>query len=187
MTLILRFNVCVSAVVMLSNGEYFDADLNEQNDLGLFEGDIVLTEAQRRFIYSGNITSYSALEGGNWPNGIIPYKIIDSSNSANNSNLKFKDFTEKQRELILEAMEHFHDSTCLRFVEKRMHHQYYIYIVNKLRKLKNKERWIEGGCHAHLGRDPTRRLKGQRVHLSKRCFIAWSGGKGGKYQYSIGT
>ena len=173
MTLILRFNVCVSAVVMLSNGEYFDADLNEQSDLGLFEGDIVLTEAQRRMIQNGNITSYSALEGGNWPNGIIPYKIIDSSNSANKSNFKFKDFTEKQRELIMEAMRRFHDSTCLRFIEKGIHDQYYIYIINQLQRIGTK--WEEKGCKAVLGRDPLRRMKGQKVHLSTNCFLHENG------------
>ena len=179
---------------MLSNGEYLHAALNDENNLGLFQGDIELTEAQRRMIMSeeGDVTSYNALEGVNWPDGIVPYEIIDSSANKSDpknpkNSLLFHDFTFEERRDIMKTIRLFHDSTCLKFVEKRMHHQYYIYIVNKLRKLKNKERWIEGGCHAHLGRDPTRRLKGQRVHLSKRCFIAWSGGKGGKYQYSIGT
>ena len=98
--------------------QYFNAELNEENNSGLFEGDIELTEAQKRIIMSGDISSYSAQEGGNWPQGIIPYKIIDSSNTAKTSNFKFKDFTEKQRELIMEAMRRFHDSTCLRFIEK---------------------------------------------------------------------
>ena len=64
---------------MLSNGEF---ELKEQNDSGLFEGDIMLTEAQKRMIMSGDITSYSGIEGGQWPDGIIPYVIVRSVNDA---------------------------------------------------------------------------------------------------------
>ena len=153
--------------------QYFNPELNEENNSGLFEGDIELTEAQKRIIMSGDISSYSAQEGGNWPQGIIPYKIIDSSNTAQNSTFKFKDFTEKQRELIMEAMRRFHDSTCLRFIEKGIHDQYYIYIINQLQRIGTK--WEEKGCSAVLGRDPLRRMKGQKVHLSKSCFLHGNG------------
>ena len=71
--MILRILVFANIVAMLSIGEDFDAVFHEQSDLGFFEGDIELTEAQKRIINSGDITSYSALEGGNWPNGVIPY------------------------------------------------------------------------------------------------------------------
>ena len=181
-----RFLVFANIVAKLSNGQYFDADLNEQHDL--FEGDIQLTEAQRRIINSGSgdITSYTALEGGNWPNGIIPYVIIDSSNTANKTDyinpensFMFKDFTSLQFELIMEAMKQLHDSTCVRFVPRRMHHQYYIRIVNQLRWDKTKSRWINSGCNANQGRLLTMRNDGQRqrVNLASWCFTCKATGR----------
>ena len=182
--MILRILVFANIVAMLSIGEDFDAVFNEQSDLGFFEGDIELTEAQRRIINSGDITSYSALEGGNWPNGVIPYVIIDSSNTANKSDYNnpensflFKDFTNSQRELIMEAMKQLHDSTCIRFVPRRMHHQYYVKIVNQLRWDKTKSRWMNSGCNAKQGRILTLRNEGQRVNLASRCFICKATGR----------
>ena len=51
--MILRILVFANIVAMLSIGEDFDSVFNEQSDLGFFEGDIELTEAQRRIINSG--------------------------------------------------------------------------------------------------------------------------------------
>ena len=51
--MILRILVFANIVAMLSVGDDFDDVLNEQSDLGFFEGDIELTEAQRRIINSG--------------------------------------------------------------------------------------------------------------------------------------
>ena len=174
-----RFLVFANIVAKLSNGQYFDADLNEQHDL--FEGDIQLTEAQRRIINSGSgdITSYTALEGGNWPNGIIPYVIIDSSNTANKTDYNhpeksfmFKDFNATQRQLIMESMERLHDTTCVRFVERKMHHPYYINIANRLSLNKTTLEWYDPSvCSATIGRDQTQRYKGQSVELSWNCFI----------------
>ena len=185
--MIIRILVFANIVSMLSIGDDFDDVLNEQSDLGFFEGDIELTEAQKRIINSGDITSYSALEGGNWPNGVIPYVIIDSSNTANKTDYNnpensflFKDFTNSQRELIMEAMKQLHDSTCVRFVPRRMHHQYYIRIVNQLRWDKTKSRWINSGCNANQGRLLTMRNDGQRqrVNLASWCFTCKATGTG---------
>ena len=59
-----------------------------------------------------DITSYSAVEGGNWPDGIVPYVIVDSSNSENitdhnnpENSFIFKDFVPEARKLILQAIE----------------------------------------------------------------------------------
>ena len=184
--MIIRILVFANIVSMLSIGDDFDDVLNEQSDLGFFEGDIDLTEAQRRIINSGDITSYSALEGGNWPNGVIPYVIIDSSNTENKTDhnnpensFLFKDFTNSQRELIMEAMKQLHDSTCVRFVPRRMHHQYYIRIVNQLRWDKTKSRWINSGCNANQGRLLTMRNDGrrQRVNLASWCFTCKATGR----------
>ena len=52
--MILRFLVFANIVAKLSTGEDFDAVLSEQSDMGFFEqGDIELTEAQRRIINNG--------------------------------------------------------------------------------------------------------------------------------------
>ena len=174
-----RFLVFANIVAMLSNGQYFDADLNEQHDL--FEGDIQLTEAQRRILNSGSgdITSYTALEGGNWPNGIIPYVIIDSSNSKNISDYNnpeksfvFKDFNATERQLIMESMERIQDTSCVRFVEKKMHHQYFINIGNRLQLNKTTNEWTDiRNCSATVGRDLTTKYKGQTLEMSSSCFI----------------
>ena len=174
-----RFLVFANIVAKLSNGQYFDADLNEQHDL--FEGDIQLTEAQRRIINSGSgdITSYTALEGGNWPNGIIPYVIIDSSNSKNISDYNnpeksfvFKDFNATERQLIMESMERIQDTSCVRFVEKKMHHQYFINIGNRLQLNKTTNEWTDiRNCSATVGRDLTTKYKGQTLEMSSSCFI----------------
>ena len=174
-----RFLVFANIVAMLSNGQYFDGVLNERHDLGLFQGDIILTEAQRRIIMSGDITSYTAMEGGNWPNGIIPYVIIDSSNSKNISDydnpeksFMFKDFNATERQLILESMERIQDTSCVRFVEKKMHHQYYINIANRLQLNKTTNEWTDiRDCSATVGRDITKKYEGQRLEMSSSCFI----------------
>ena len=59
------------------------------------------------------------MEGGRWPDGIIPYVIVDKTNTDNTtSNYKFKDFTEEQRKTIMDAIKLFNDSTCVKFVER---------------------------------------------------------------------
>ena len=174
-----RFLVFANIVAMLSNGQYFNAVLNEQHDFGLFQGDIILTEAQRRIIMSGDITSYTAMEGGNWPNGIIPYVIIDSSNSKNISDYNnpeksfvFKDFNATERQLIMESMERIQDTSCVRFVEKKMHHQYFINIGNRLQMNKTTNEWTDiRNCSATVGRDLTTKYKGQTLEMSSSCFI----------------
>ena len=174
-----RFLVFANIVAMLSNGQYFNAVLNEQHDFGLFQGDIILTEAQRRIIMSGDITSYTAMEGGNWPNGIIPYVIIDSSNSKNISDYNnpeksfvFKDFNATERQLIMESMERIQDTSCVRFVEKKMHHQYFINIGNRLQLNKTTNEWTDiRNCSATVGRDLTTKYKGQTLEMSSSCFI----------------
>ena len=165
--IVLRFIACAHTVAMLSNGEYFNAELNE----GLFEGDIMLTEAQRRIIMSGgDITSYSAVEGGNWPDGIIPYVIVDSSNINKWPDLTIRPFTKKQLDLIKDAMKLFKYATCVKFVKKRKHHQLYIRIENRLTLNKNTSKLEEGGCFVEgAGRDPNK-MNGQSVNLGTGCF-----------------
>ena len=128
---------------------------------------------------SGDITSYVAVEGGNWPNGIIPYVIIDSSNTKNKTdynNLEksfmFKDFTISQREQMMKGFERLHDTTCVRFVEKKMHHQYFINIGNRLQLNKTTNEWTDiRNCSATVGRDLTTKYKGQTLEMSSSCFI----------------
>ena len=84
----------------------------------------------------------------------------------------FKDFTISQREQMMKGFERLHDTTCVRFVEKKMHHQYFIYIVNQLELNKTTSEWIESTlCWAYIGRDHTKRYEGQKVQMAKNCFI----------------
>ena len=192
-SLISRFLVYANIVVMLSNGEYFDAALNEQHDLGLFEGDIMLTEAQRRFIMSGDVTSYSGIEGGQWPDGIIPYEIVDSSNSVNKTDHNnpensfiFADFDPRARQVILDAIERFHASTCLRFVERKYYHQYYIKIVDKRAQNKTTLQWdVMDGCYSWIGIEYGSKNIGQVVNMAPSCFIQED--KLPKHELKIGT
>ena len=122
--------------------------------------------------------SYSAIEGGHWPDGIIPYVIVDSSNSRNitdhnnpENSFVFADFDPRARKLILQAIERFHASTCLRFVKRKYYHQYYIKIMNKLTWDKTTLQWKESECQSNVGIDYTRRSIGQPVNLASKCFI----------------
>ena len=69
--MVLRILVFANIVAMLSVGDDFDDVLNEQSDLGFFEGDIELTEAQRRIINSGwrcNSNNECRMKNPNTPN-----------------------------------------------------------------------------------------------------------------------
>ena len=69
--MIRKILVFANIVAMLSIGDNFDDVLNEQSDLGFFEGDIELTEAQRRIINSGwrcNSNNECRMKNPNTPN-----------------------------------------------------------------------------------------------------------------------
>ena len=58
--------------ILLPGTDYSDhEDSFKENKLDLFEGDIMLTHEQRSSIFSA-VATHSALEGGNWPQGIVP-------------------------------------------------------------------------------------------------------------------
>ena len=61
-----RFLLFSRSITMLPYGQY------EAEDPYLFEGDIKLTRGQYLSIFHG-IHLFSAREGGNWPNGTVPY------------------------------------------------------------------------------------------------------------------
>ena len=136
--------------------EFVDAEIDRSNNLVLFDGDIVLTKAQRRSILSDvGVGLHSALEGGRWPDGIIPYVIVDSTNTKNKSNYRFRDYDETQLETIMAAINAFNAlPTCVKFVEREAHHEYYIEIINMLDYNSTTKTWEEGGCHSYLGRTP---------------------------------
>ena len=125
--------------------------------------------------------SYSAIEDGHWPDGIVPYVIVDSSNSENKTDHNnpensfiFADFDPRAHKKILEAFERFHASTCIRFVERKHYHQYYIRIVNTLRWDKTTLEWKEkkeGGCYSWIGIEYGAINIGQIVNLAPYCFI----------------
>ena len=134
--------------------EFVDAEIDRSNNLVLFDGDIVLTKAQRRSILSDvGVGLHSALEGGRWPDGIIPYVIVDSTNTENKSNYRFRDYDETQLETIMAAINAFNAlPTCVKFVEREAHHEYYTQIMNKLVYNSTSGIWEDGGCSSGLGR-----------------------------------
>ena len=141
----------------------------------LFDGDMMITKAQRRSIMSeGDVYSYSAMEGGRWPNGIIPYEIVDKTNSDNTTDYKFRDFTTKQRGMIMDAIRLFDNSTCVKFVEREMHHEYYTKIVNELEYNSTTKIWTERRiCSSGVGRTTNAKrgsINHQSVQLASHCF-----------------
>ena len=96
---------------MLSKGQYFNNDGND-----LYEGDIMLTKDQYLSIVSGT-PLWSAIDGGNWPNGIVPYVL---------SNLFSR--SRRRKDKVLKAMEDFHRHTCIRFRPKTERDKYYLNI-----------------------------------------------------------
>ena len=153
-----RLLLFVSTVTALLKGQYYD-ERYEFFDDELFEGDIILTDAQRQLIYNGyGIESYSASEGWQWPNATIPYEITQDHS-------KYKDrseYTEDEKKQIEKAMKRIEQRTCVKFVPKTEDHKYYINIRNET-----------NGCSSHIGRCTAKKCKkeGQRLNLgTPSCF-----------------
>ena len=128
------------------------AEIDRSNNLVLFDGDIMLTKAQRRSIMS-DVALHSALEGGRWTDGIIPYEIVGSTNTENTPNHRFRDYNEKQLEVIMAGINTFNAlPTCVKFVEREAHHEYYTQIGNKHVYNSTSGIWEDGGCSSGLGR-----------------------------------
>ena len=141
----------------------------------------MLTKAQRRSIMSeGGVYSYSAREGFRWPGGIIPYVIVSSTNSENSSNYKFRDFNKTQLEIIMDGINAFNAlPTCLKFVERESHHEYYTKIVDELKLNSTTGLWVEKGCSSGIGRTSTAKHGStyhQSVNLEPSCFRVWDAG-----------
>ena len=133
--------------------EFLAAEIDRSNNLVLFDGDIMLTKAQRRSILIDDGSYYSVFEGGRWTDGIIPYVIIDSTNTENEPNYRFRDFNEKQLEVIMAGINTFNAlPTCVKFVEREAHHEYYTKIINELEYNSTTGIWKERGCSSGLGR-----------------------------------
>ena len=73
----------------------------------LFEGDIILPK---------EVSPRTDEQMKLWPKGRVPYIISDGLNSA-------------AREKINEAIEEFHQKTCIKFVPKRKKDKDYVHIV----------------------------------------------------------
>ena len=118
---------------------------NEENE-NLFQGDIMLTNNQRQNLFNFGVKQHSAVEGGIWNHGIIPYEI--------NAN-----YTTKDRNKILRAMDTFHKNTCIRFIPRRPNEKYYINLrpdVNQcssfVGKVTSEEYIVPGGQWISLGK-----------------------------------
>ena len=155
--------------------------MKEEDDLVLFDGDMMLTKAQRRSIMSEDgVYSYSAIEGGRWPDGIIPYVIVSSTNSENSSNYRFREFNKTQLEKIMDGINAFNAlPTCLKFVERESHHEYYTKIVDELKLNSTTGFWEEKGCTSLIGRTPKAKhgsITHQSVNLEPSCLRTWDAG-----------
>ncbi|CAL4065943.1 unnamed protein product, partial [Meganyctiphanes norvegica] len=112
----------------------------------IFEGDIILTSQDELWylIGSGNPFVRSALSSKHklWPNGVIPYTISD-------------EYSDSNRNAIANAMDAFHERTCLRFIPKTDDHDDYVNIFKG------------SGCSSNVGR----KAKGGRqiISLGKGC------------------
>ena len=149
--------------------------MKEEDDLVLFDGDMMLTKAQRRSIMSEDgVYSYSAFEGGRWPDGIIPYQIVNSDNSENSSDYKFRDFNKTQLEIIMDGINTFNAlPTCIKFVERESHHEYYTKIVDELQLNSTTRFWEEKSCTSGVGRTPFAKHGStyhQSINLAPWCF-----------------
>ena len=133
--------------------EFLATEINRSNNLVLFDRDIMLTKAQRRSVLIDDGSYYSVFEGGRWTDGIIPYEIVDSTNTENTPNHRFRDYNEKQLEVIMAGINTFNAlPTCVKFVEREAHHEYYTQIMNKLVYNSTSGIWEDGGCSSGLGR-----------------------------------
>ena len=153
-----RLLLFVSTVTALLKGQYYD-ERYEFFDDELFEGDIILTDAQRQLIYYGyGIESYSASEGWQWPNATIPYEITQDHSKYKDRS----DYTEEEKEQIEKAIKKIEQRTCVKFVPKTEDHKYYINIRNETK-----------GCSSYIGRCTAKKCKkeGQRLNLgTPSCF-----------------
>ena len=137
--------------ILLPGTDYSDhEDSFKENKLDLFEGDIMLTHEQRSSIFSA-VATHSALEGGNWPQGIVPYVFKENPL-----------FSQSNREKVLKAMDDFHKHTCIKFIP-RTTETHYINIGEH-----------NGGCTSFVGRVanpeayPDWKNRGQPVSLGLR-------------------
>ena len=133
-----RFLLFTRLITMLPYGQY------EADDPYLFEGDIKLTRGQYLSIFYG-IHLFSAREGGNWPNGTVPYV--------------FSFRIKSRREHVLKAMKTFHKYTCIRFKKKTSYDKFYINISEH-----NKS----DECSSYIGN--LMWDGGQHVTLTSGCF-----------------
>ena len=189
---LLRLILCARTVTLMSSyGGNYDQNYDFSNfkEDDLFEGDIMLTSAQKEAIMSG-ISSYSALEGGKWPNGIVPYVITPAT-----------PYEKEEMDAITDAMQMFADHTCIRFVKRRNEDLHYIRI-RKYRRRDGKEQEMRckidcetckeiideeikinceeehkcdqcRRCTSSIGRVTEERVirrEGQVLVLSERCF-----------------
>ena len=137
--------------ILFPGTDYSDhEDSFKENKLDLFEGDIMLTHEQQSSIFSA-VATHSALEGGNWPQGIVPYVFKENPL-----------FSQSNREKVLKAMDDFHKHTCIKFIP-RTTETHYINIGEH-----------NGGCTSFVGRVanpeayPDWKNRGQPVSLGLR-------------------
>ena len=135
-----RFLLFTRSITMLPFGQY---EADNRNPY-LFEGDIMLTRGQYLSIFHG-MNLFSAREGRNWPNGIVPYVF------------SFKGFSNNKRKKVLKAMKTFHKHTCIKFKKKTSQDKNYLNIgAHK-----------PGRCSSYIGRMS---WPGQHVTLSNGCM-----------------
>ncbi|XP_054083578.1 seminal metalloprotease 1 [Zeugodacus cucurbitae] len=99
-----------------------------EESAGMFEGDMILTEAQERLLRSTQQGRNGLVdETKRWPNRVVYYKIVG-------------DFDAIHRQAILDAIEVLETRTCLKFREASTSSKQYVAISSKA-----------GGCFTAVG------------------------------------
>eukprot|EP00112_Aurelia_sp_Birch-Aquarium-sp1_P006001 Seg1671.13 transcript_id=Seg1671.13/GoldUCD/mRNA.D3Y31 product="Zinc metalloproteinase nas-4" protein_id=Seg1671.13/GoldUCD/D3Y31 len=94
----------------------------------LIEGDIIDDDDTRYKMEqasNGGASAFDALQGGKWPNGVVPYKFGSVGSRA--------------RSQILKAIEEYKRKTCIRFVPRTNQRDYVVFNA-------------KGGCYSQIGR-----------------------------------
>jgi len=97
--------------------------VKEMENVGVFQGDIMLDPDEKEGIWKTN--SFASIKGGRWPNAKIPY-VIESSIRQQGVNA------------INQAIEDYHQYTCLRFVKRTTESTYVRFFRG-------------GGCYSPVG------------------------------------
>ncbi|CAB3259135.1 unnamed protein product [Arctia plantaginis] len=123
-----------------------------------FEGDMLLTEAQRKEIENAKMSDednedntpkngliYAHLR---WPNNTVVYDIVEG------------DFNKEQKRMFEDGLQEIAGKSCVRFRRRKSKDEYAAILQGK-----------RDGCYSDVGYNKADNKKNQRINLSKNCFV----------------